>query len=239
MPAITEAGLTPYRVDEDRSADIPIEQIEKGIRESAVCLADITTDNPNVWYELGFALAAGKPVCIVCSDERDGKYPFDIQHRRIIQYSTESKGDFQKLEEEIAQGLHALREKAEALAVNVESEEAVKARDLAKRDIETLRYILANQVVSPEVSGWQLQRDIEKSDMDESDLGLAVAALLSAGVIEQSISSDMGDEPSSVYAVTEKGFTWIDQNKELFPPRPRQGRTIRIADPLPEDDIPF
>ena len=45
-PAITDAGLEPYRVDQDPKVSIPIQDIEKGIRESRLCLADITIDNP-------------------------------------------------------------------------------------------------------------------------------------------------------------------------------------------------
>ena len=50
-PAIQAAGLEPYRVDRDPSAAVPIQNIEDGIRESAICLADISLDNPNVWFE--------------------------------------------------------------------------------------------------------------------------------------------------------------------------------------------
>lgn len=84
-PAIEAAGLDAYRVDRDPSVDIPIDAIEEGIKNESICLADITSDNPNVWYELGFAYATGRPVIMVCSDERsDRRYPFDIQHRSII-----------------------------------------------------------------------------------------------------------------------------------------------------------
>jgi nucleoside 2-deoxyribosyltransferase len=78
-PAIEAAGLEAYRVDRDPSVEVPIDSIEEGIRNAAVCLADITADNPNVWYELGYSFARGRPVIMVCSDERR-KYPFDIQH---------------------------------------------------------------------------------------------------------------------------------------------------------------
>src|SRR5947208_2069199 len=44
-PAIGDAHLEAYRVDRDPNASIPIEQIESGIRNAQVCLADITTDN--------------------------------------------------------------------------------------------------------------------------------------------------------------------------------------------------
>src|SRR5919106_1440190 len=97
-PAVEAAGLEAYRVDQDPKVEIPIDAIEEGIRSAAICLADITTDNPNVWYELGYAFAAGRPVVMVCSSERTGrKYPFDIQHRTVISYLVEAPGDFDKL----------------------------------------------------------------------------------------------------------------------------------------------
>ena len=95
-PAISEVGLEPYRVDRDPGVSIPIEDIQSGIRASDVCLAEITTDNPNVWFELGFALASHKPVVLVCSEERE-KFPFDVQHRTIITYATDSPRDFERL----------------------------------------------------------------------------------------------------------------------------------------------
>lgn len=55
-PAITEAGLEPYRVDKDAGVAIPINDIESGISNSEICFAEITTDNPNVWFELGYAI---------------------------------------------------------------------------------------------------------------------------------------------------------------------------------------
>ena len=42
-PAIEAAGLDAYRVDRDPKVEIAIEAIEEGIRNSAICLADVTT----------------------------------------------------------------------------------------------------------------------------------------------------------------------------------------------------
>lgn len=47
-PAVSAAGLEPYRVDRDPRVSIPIDEIEAGIRSSDICLAEITTDNPNL-----------------------------------------------------------------------------------------------------------------------------------------------------------------------------------------------
>ena len=80
-PALEQAGLDPYRVDQDPSTEGVMDSIEQQIRDATICLADITTDNPNVWYELGYAFAAGRSVVMVCSGEREAKLPFDIQHQ--------------------------------------------------------------------------------------------------------------------------------------------------------------
>ena len=50
-PAIEAAGLEAYRTDGDPAVEVPIDAIEEGIRDAALCLADITPDNPNMWYE--------------------------------------------------------------------------------------------------------------------------------------------------------------------------------------------
>ena len=110
-PAIKAAGLEPYRVDRDPSVSIPIDDIEAGIRRSELCLAEITTDNPNVWFELGFAIAVPKEVILVCSEERTTRFPFDVQHRNIIKYKTESPQDFKKLRESIIERAGALQKK--------------------------------------------------------------------------------------------------------------------------------
>jgi len=110
-PAIEKASFRPYRVDEDPSVIIPIETIEAKIKESDLCFADITTDNPNVWYELGFAFAQSKPVILVCSSEREGSFPFDIRHRYVIKYETESTSDYEKVKKEITERIKAVMKK--------------------------------------------------------------------------------------------------------------------------------
>ena len=67
-PAVKNAGLEPYRVDRDLSVSIPIQAIEENIRDADVCLADISEETPNVWFEVGYALANGKEIVLVCKE---------------------------------------------------------------------------------------------------------------------------------------------------------------------------
>jgi 8-oxo-dGTP pyrophosphatase MutT (NUDIX family) len=107
-PAIEAAGLQPYRIDLAPDVRVPIEDFQEKVRVATVCLAEITTNNPNVWFELGYAIAIRKEVVLVCSDKRRGSYPFDIQHRHIIKYSTESKQDYDRLKEQLTERLKAV-----------------------------------------------------------------------------------------------------------------------------------
>ena len=81
-PAIKNADLEPYRVDQDPAVNIPIQSIENGIQGSDVCLADITLDNPNVWFEVGYAVASQRDMVLICANERATPFPFDVQSRQ-------------------------------------------------------------------------------------------------------------------------------------------------------------
>jgi hypothetical protein len=106
VPAIRAAGLEPYRVDRNPAADVPADEIEKGIRMARVCLADVSDNNPNVWYEVGYAFASHKRVCLIAS-KRSGSRPFDIRNRAVVEY--EVQGD-QDLRARISERLRAILE---------------------------------------------------------------------------------------------------------------------------------
>ena len=91
LPAIKAPDLEPCRVDRDAGAEIHIDTLHEEIRRSAVCLADITPDDPNVWYELGFAVASDQPIVMICKKGRT--LPFDTHHRSTIFYTQESQRD--------------------------------------------------------------------------------------------------------------------------------------------------
>jgi hypothetical protein len=48
-------------------------------------IADITPDNPNVFYEVGYAHGIKKPT-ILLSDRRRDKLPFDVSGFRTLFY---------------------------------------------------------------------------------------------------------------------------------------------------------
>ncbi len=114
-PAIEKAGLQPVRADaEIFGTGKIIDQVWRGINTAKVLVAELTTRNPNVFYELGLAHALRKPVVLVSSNE--GDVPFDLHHIRVIYYDVTDPFWGTKLVEKVAENiLSALKNPEEAV----------------------------------------------------------------------------------------------------------------------------
>lgn len=86
---VEKLGLKCLRAD-NLTGQIIIEDIWSIINECAFVIADMTTKNPNVMYELGIAHAIGKPAILITQEV--SKTPFDITHLRHWEYKTDLKG---------------------------------------------------------------------------------------------------------------------------------------------------
>ena len=114
-PAIEKAGLRPVRADAEIFATGKImDQVWHGINDAKVLVAELTTRNPNVFYELGLAHAMKKPVVLVSAREED--VPFDLQHIRVIYYDMSDPFWGNKLIEKVAENiLSAIQNPEEAV----------------------------------------------------------------------------------------------------------------------------
>ncbi len=226
-PAIIAAGLEPYRVDRDPAVNVPIQDIEKGIRDAELCLADITTDNPNVWFELGFSFAIPREVVLVCSNERITKYPFDVQHRAIIQYNTGAPQDFEELKNKIEKRIHAILKKNSEIS-RVTTISAVKDTvGLNQHELVALVTVMQNSFLSNGyVSGYNIRKDMNKAGFTDIAVGIALKILSTTkGMIMADTFRDEYGEPYSVYTTTPKGDDWLIANQDKL--------ELKI------DDVPF
>lgn len=83
-PAIRATELEPIRADDLFRPSVIVSDLWDMIQRAKVLLAELTTKNPNVFYELGLAHAIGKPVILVSETMDD--VPFDLQQLRVILY---------------------------------------------------------------------------------------------------------------------------------------------------------
>lgn len=234
-PAIKDAGLDPYRVDRDASVRVPIDDIHEGIKQSKICFAEITTDNPNIWYELGYAFASGKDVVMVCSEERKEKFPFDIQHKHILNYKTGSTSDFDNLKKNVVEKLKAYlqtREKVQTIIDNPVQE----SEGLQPHEITMLLLVLENQISEDQrVSARRLQNDMDSAGFTKVASNIAFRELKNKGYIEQLTEvSEEGDE-YVVFRLTDKGEKWILNNKDkvVFKKPVTKAKSSEL------DDLPF
>ncbi len=233
-PAIEAAGLEAYRVDQDLQVQVPIDSIEKGIRQAAVCLADITADNPNVWYELGFAYAANKPVVMVCSEERTGKkYPFDIQHRSIIPYLADAPSDFDKLRTSLTDKIAAIVKQDAVLEKIAEESPVTPLHGLSSHEILVLAVIAGGADLQDRATAvYGVKLAAERAGVTNMGFNLAVRRLLQKEFIrEQTLYRDIDGEPFACLAVADLGWEWIDANEAQF--------VLTRLEKKEDDEIPF
>lgn len=82
------------RADDYFTATPILQDIENSIKEASVVIADITPNNPNVFYEVGYSHAIGKPTILLCDRKRE-KLPFDLSGFRTLFYDNSIAGKSQ------------------------------------------------------------------------------------------------------------------------------------------------
>lgn len=93
------------RVDDSYGPGLIIADIKRYIMESTLIIADITPDNPNVYYEVGYAHGLNKPTILIA--EKGRSLPFDVSPFRTLFYEN-SIGGKMKLEEGLQEHINAI-----------------------------------------------------------------------------------------------------------------------------------
>lgn len=82
--ACVEAGAYCERLDEQVFEEGMLDRIYNQIAKADIIVADMSAQNPNVFYEVGYAHALGKRVVLITKKAAD--IPFDLKHRFHIIY---------------------------------------------------------------------------------------------------------------------------------------------------------
>ncbi len=105
-PVCEAKGLEAIRGDDMYSNGLIIGDIIQSIYDSSVIISDITPDNPNVYYEVGYAHAANKAVILMCDKSRE-RLPFDLSGFRTIFYTNSISGK-ERVEQTLEKHLDSL-----------------------------------------------------------------------------------------------------------------------------------
>jgi hypothetical protein len=251
-PAILAADLEPYRVDRDDEALVPIDTLHDEIRACAVCLADISTANPNVMYEIGAAIGGGKDVLMISSTGA-AKFPFDIRHRTVIEYTQDSTSDFEKLKSEITKRLKAIVKKQGEIQEIVSASPVKSTEGLKPQEMAALALVMAGRDDAGDgVAPSAIRDDMDRAGFTRLATGLALASLARQGLLEATyaLGGDFDDSSYAVYTLTETGEDWLLNNQDRFElrsePKPQRQRTpsprlpqALSASGVGDDDVPF
>lgn len=83
-PSVVALRLSCKRADDFLHTKDIMAEVRKDIRRARFVIADLTGNNPNVFYELGYAHALGKPAILLTQNRE--KIPFDVSGVYNIQY---------------------------------------------------------------------------------------------------------------------------------------------------------
>lgn len=242
-PALVKAGADPQRADQILGLQPVIQKIEHAIRNASICIAEVSTDNPNVWLELGFALALDRPTVILCDRQQRERLPFDIQHRPVILYSTESKSGYEDLEEKIvAEVKNQLHVAARVESSPVLRSGASDTKDLKGYEIAILSALVALWPASPDgVVYAEFSKKLSRSGYSETQIGLGITKLIETGYLEQQTARDeQYDSEYFTYRITPEGMRWLYQNEDAIKPLDEaKPRTLSAQNDFVDDDIPF
>lgn len=99
-------GFTVDRADDIEHNGNILDVIRQKIRQADILIADMSTRNANVFYEIGFAHAVNRPTVLLCRNT--DTVPFDLQSINYIKYA-----GIVDLRERLEKRLKALREERE------------------------------------------------------------------------------------------------------------------------------
>lgn len=101
-PACDEAGAYAERVDEQIFHESILQRVYNQIAKADLVVADMTGRNPNVFYEVGYSHALGKPTVLLTKSTDD--IPFDLKHYPHIVYG----GSISRLKDELQRRIRHL-----------------------------------------------------------------------------------------------------------------------------------
>jgi hypothetical protein len=84
--ALEDVGVEVFRFDHISPGALWANAITDAVRSSDFLVVDVTHQNANVFYELGFAHAMRKPTILIASSEATGALPSDLAGFQYIVY---------------------------------------------------------------------------------------------------------------------------------------------------------
>lgn len=146
--AILGEKIYCVRLDEIKSAGSISDDLIAEIERSALCIADLTRNNPNVMWEVGYAMALKKPIIFI--NQTLKTTPFDIRDMRLIRYERDSLSSTlrKQLSESIRETLARYEVRRESRTIRVPEKTAFSIAITGSTIVEPARCLRRVQFLS-------------------------------------------------------------------------------------------
>ena len=104
-PAMEAAGLAAQRADINMEPDKIMPSAHPSIYQARMCVADISSDEPSIYYEIGYSRAHSKNIVFVCETPRKTSVPMGFPPIKHIPLEAETEGAYHKCAEQITEAL--------------------------------------------------------------------------------------------------------------------------------------
>jgi nucleoside 2-deoxyribosyltransferase len=175
-----QLDILAERVDEQIFQEGILDRIYRQIDVADIIIADMSGQNPNVFYEVGYAHAKEKICLLLTSNTED--IPFDLKHHRHIVYGDSISSLRDMLADELSWAKQQIENiKASHIKVNLKnlSGELEKSKHSAKGKVDfKIDLLNESKKASSEIEsiyfystkGWTLMQDGKESPSTESDI---------------------------------------------------------------------
>ncbi|MCX7110569.1 MAG: hypothetical protein NTX45_10660 [Proteobacteria bacterium] len=95
---LNQAGVTPILPRDImwQNTRGMLDAMTNAIQEADIIVADVSSSNPNIFFELGFALAFRKPTIVMLSTNAVGGIPSDIAGYMMVTYDPDDMSSLEK-----------------------------------------------------------------------------------------------------------------------------------------------
>jgi hypothetical protein len=242
-PAIERGGAKPIRADEILGTRPIVEKIEEGLRSCNIAFAEVSEDNPNVFLELGIALALSVPTVIVCDKARRQRLPFDIAHRPISFYATEAQSDYEKIANDVEAAIAAAL--LETAPIQKDGNKVV-ASDADIDDVKGACLIaLLDQGLRTPIGSllWEVQKEVSSAGISGRMVALALTSLINDSLVVQLQQEDQDGGQYNTYVLSDSGKRFLLRSYSTLMQQERSriavGKPIQGGFPDLDEDVPF
>jgi uncharacterized protein DUF4071 len=188
-PAIREASLEPLRADEEMSGGIIHKPMFERLVLCEYAVADLTTANANVFYELGVRHAV-RPWSTVLIFAAGTRLPFDVAPLRALPYSIDGAGkltDVERVRTALVARLNVAKQQADHDSPLFQLLDGLQPPDIARlktdsfRDRVELSLQLKDRLASARRRDVDAVREVERAigDVSQAESAVVVDLFLS------------------------------------------------------------